>query len=171
MPNSIQCSNCSKLIDLCGQITFGMHEGKMTLICPYCNSKVLAVSGPGTKAGTLKKWKIFKHEEGDIQAIKQGWSWPGFVFTYIWAFVKGLYFLGAAILIAAVPILYFMRDTEQVTSSLLGEGIYVFIAIILGIKGNKWREKKLLKKDYVYKTLVEAENDARALDVFKLQDN
>ncbi|MEM0111894.1 MAG: DUF2628 domain-containing protein, partial [Candidatus Parvarchaeota archaeon] len=47
----------------------------------------------------MKTYNIYKHPLGDIKAVKVGWSWPAFFFTWIWAFVKGLYVVGVILLI------------------------------------------------------------------------
>ena len=46
----------------------------------------------------MKQYKIFENEVGRREAVKQGWSWPAFLFTFIWPFVKRLYVAGAIVL-------------------------------------------------------------------------
>lgn len=36
----------------------------------------------------MKTYKIFKNPTGQYEAVKQGWSWPAFLFGGIWACVK-----------------------------------------------------------------------------------
>ncbi|WP_226912943.1 hypothetical protein [Halomonas sp. 3D7M] len=36
----------------------------------------------------MKEFKIYMHPAGMHEAVKQGWSWPGFFFGPIWALVK-----------------------------------------------------------------------------------
>ncbi len=36
----------------------------------------------------MKEFKIFEYPEGSNEAVKQGWSWPGFFFGPIWAMAK-----------------------------------------------------------------------------------
>ena len=48
----------------------------------------------------MKQYKIFENSEGEIEAVKQGWSWPAFFFTSIWALVKRMYLLGIGAFVA-----------------------------------------------------------------------
>ena len=38
----------------------------------------------------MKTFDVYQNRQGDTQAVKKGWSWPGFFFTWVWCFVKGL---------------------------------------------------------------------------------
>ena len=85
MSGFIRCSSCSKQVDLSGKITFGLIEGKFTLTCPYCNSRILArptaeLKPEGVYEQKKKNWKLFRNGAGDVQAVKEGWSWPAFCF-------------------------------------------------------------------------------------------
>ena len=46
----------------------------------------------------MKNFNIYENPEGIPEAVKKGWSWPGFCFTWIWCFIKGLGVLGSIIL-------------------------------------------------------------------------
>ena len=46
----------------------------------------------------MKQYKVFKHPAGSIEAVKQGWSWPAFFFSFIWAMVKKMWGLGIGVL-------------------------------------------------------------------------
>lgn len=50
----------------------------------------------------MKHYKIFKNQIGQIEAVKQGFSWPAFFFTWIWALVKKNWFLAIGILISGI---------------------------------------------------------------------
>ncbi len=43
----------------------------------------------------MKQYKIFKHPNGETEAVKQSWSWPAFFFTWIWALIKKLWVIAA----------------------------------------------------------------------------
>ena len=51
----------------------------------------------------MKQYKVYKHPSGSTEAVKQGWSWPGFFFGFIWAMVKKMWGLGVG-----VPIGFFV---------------------------------------------------------------
>ena len=35
----------------------------------------------------MEKYAVYDRR-GELEAVKRGWSWPGFFFSWIWAFVK-----------------------------------------------------------------------------------
>jgi hypothetical protein len=50
----------------------------------------------------MKTFKVFRHPTLGFQAVKEGFSWPGFFFGPIWAFAKKLW--GYAFLITATAV-------------------------------------------------------------------
>ena len=50
----------------------------------------------------MHKYNVYKHPIIGYEAIKQGFSWPGFFFTWIWAFVKKLWADGVILLLVTV---------------------------------------------------------------------
>lgn len=52
----------------------------------------------------LKNYKIYQNYDGKIQFVKEGFCWPAFFFTGIWALVKKLWII-AAILIGITLVL------------------------------------------------------------------
>jgi hypothetical protein len=39
----------------------------------------------------MAEYNIYKNPSGSTVAVKKGWSWPAFLFTWIWALLKGLH--------------------------------------------------------------------------------
>ena len=52
----------------------------------------------------MKRYKIYKSPLGMIEAVKTGWSWPGFFFTLIWLLVKKLYVTAGMVFLIAIII-------------------------------------------------------------------
>lgn len=48
----------------------------------------------------MKQYKIYANPQGTYEAVKQGWSWPAFFFSFIWAMVKKMWGLGVGVLVA-----------------------------------------------------------------------
>lgn len=139
----------------------------------------------------MKNYKIFKHQDGRIEAVKQGWSWPGFFFGIIWALIKKLW--GLVGILVVVMVVFGVVDftmapnpndyndyyqlQEAISSynmwSMASNVISIIIAIIIGIKGNDLREKNLLSKGYVLiNTIFAANPDMAILELKKTeQDN
>ena len=39
----------------------------------------------------MRQYKVFEYPDGRIKYVKQGWSWPGFFFTWAWALSKHMW--------------------------------------------------------------------------------
>ena len=109
----------------------------------------------------MKTYNIYKHPMGPIEAVKIGWSWPAFFFSWIWAFVKGLNAIGATILIAAI-LLGIMSMESQFADALITIG-GLSVSIWLGAQGNELRTNNLRKKGYEFIKTVNAETPEGAL--------
>jgi len=78
----------------------------------------------------VKRYSIYLHPTGKIEAVKEGFSWPAFSFVALWALTKKLYLLGCVALLAS----WFVGMTVGwgwayfVLTSLLG--------VVFGVKGN-----------------------------------
>lgn len=111
----------------------------------------------------MKNYNIYKHPNGKIEAVKQGWSWPAFFFGWIWALIKQLWMV--AVLIIAYAIIssiviqlmtpsydYYEYGGEDLSQAFLLQSISLLIqlgiAIFLGVKGNSLREANLIKRGY-----------------------
>jgi hypothetical protein len=62
----------------------------------------------------LKDFKIYENPFGDQEAVKQGWSWPAFIFGGFWALWKNLWLIGS-ITVTVYLILFtqVLHSTEQ----------------------------------------------------------
>jgi len=139
-----------------------------------------------------KRYKIYENRAGTREAVKQGWSWPAFFFTFIWAFMKKMNTIGAGVCAAFFILMIvraaFSRDLDTAAAidglgrlidvntqaldratgtNFVIDGLIslVNLAIIVsfGVNGNAWREKNLLSRAYEFKGTVAAENDEAAL--------
>tara|TARA_Y100001970_G_C13771718_1_gene620818 strand:+ start:45 stop:623 length:579 start_codon:yes stop_codon:yes gene_type:complete len=134
----------------------------------------------------MKNFNIYENPEGIPEAVKKGWSWPGFCFTWIWCFVKGLGALGGSILAFTffgvfINIFTYSQidyNYNPWTGQYYGTGFaykaypimeFIFgfipfiISIWIGFKGNKKREQNLISKGYKLKTTVYASSAKNAI--------
>lgn len=119
----------------------------------------------------MYNYKIFKDPLGVYEAVKQGWSWPAFFFSTIWAFIKRIWWLGFGLVLLSflLPSLIAanLQDMPQEQAiaiiNMIGSIITMIIGIILGLYGNLLREKNLLSRGYNYVTTVSAETPERAI--------
>lgn len=111
----------------------------------------------------MKNYNIYKHSDGKIEAVKQGWSWPAFFFGAIWALIKQLWMVAGLILAYAIissiiiqsvtpPYDYYEYGGGDSSQAFLLQNISMLIqlgiAVYLGVKGNSLREANLIKRGY-----------------------
>ena len=97
-------------------------------------------------------YNIYTRADSKHEVIKVGFSWPGFFFTWIWAFVKGLWTPGLLVLLANFPVLILgfllTHPAEQAVLDLLFFPIQLTISLWLGFFGNKYREQSMGRRGY-----------------------
>jgi len=113
----------------------------------------------------MKTYNIYKNASNHVEAVKQGWSWPGFFFTIIWCFVKGLYGLGAVLLLLAF--VFARASVESEAMNVLTWLARLGIAIWIGVSGNEMRGKKLQEKGYDLAGTVSANSPEEAVAEFE----
>jgi len=101
----------------------------------------------------MKNYKVYS-DGTKYAAVKQGKSWPGFFFNWIWAFTKGLYLHGGVAL--AVMILLTMSVPQPAFALLI-------VACVFCAKGNKWWETRLLSTGFKEVSTFQAPNPAAAV--------
>lgn len=117
----------------------------------------------------MKQYKIYSNPQGSYVAVKQGWSWPAFFFSWIWAMVKKMWGIGVGVLIAFFVVGFIMGVSGEGGADLLNLAAIV-MNIIFGINGNKWRENNLPTRGYEYKETVSAANPEGAIALY-LKEN
>jgi len=94
--------------------------------------------------------------ERDVRFVKEGFSWPAFVFTLAWAVVKGLWrtalgiFLAQTAIAAAAEALRLSPDAGAVVS-------FAFL-VFLGAFGNDFVRLELARRGYREIGVVAARN-------------
>ena len=115
-------------------------------------------------------------KNGVIDAVKVGWSWPGFFFNWLWALIKQQWFRGlaAGVIILLVAIVIFALSlpgpsTKLDIASNIGNLIGSAISFIFGLYGNRWQEHNLTVRGFIKKDSIIADNKSYA--IFKHQQN
>jgi len=104
----------------------------------------------------VNQYSILQHPTLGLEAVKNGWSWPAFLFTWIWAFVKRLYMIGWIALLAVMLLSSIPAPEVWLVGNLI-------ISIALGAKGNELRVKRLRDSGYEEVATVEARTPEGAL--------
>ena len=117
----------------------------------------------------MNNYKIYSNPQGTLEAVKQGWSWPGFFFNCIWALFKKMWLLGGS-LIAIYSILGLFMPISM-PSAMSGLEIFVnisslIISFVFGIKANEWRETNLQSRGYECKGSITAQNPDGAVAAY-----
>ena len=118
-----------------------------------------------------------KRTEKQIEAVKLGWSWPGFFFGGYWALVKKLWRIAAGLLFVQVvgDALYIVAEEMIEEGNVYGGagvGLVAFLVVIgslvlAGAKGNDWRASRLERRGYKSQDIISAENAKKAVAVFE----
>lgn len=102
-------------------------------------------------AKTLNTYSTCVDPAEGPEVVKSGFSWPGFIFGFIWAFLKRLWIVGAVLLPLDVALRILARYESVAEQVLLGSvlGTLSFvIRLIVGVNGNAWRRRDLKKRGY-----------------------
>ena len=103
-----------------------------------------------------KNFHIYKNPIGMVEAIKNGWSWPGFFNSSLWLIYKGMFILALQIFVFFAMFVFFGIPEQIVAVVSIGIGIY------FGVNGNRLYRQFLEKQGYKFFLSVNADNIANA---------
>lgn len=95
----------------------------------------------------MRTFTVYRHPDKGYEAVKKGFSWPGFIFTWLWAVVKGVGPIWVLLLFIGIVAEVLSRNREP-GLIILGFGIGMTMRIVVGVQGNKWREESLASRGY-----------------------
>ncbi|MDC1447670.1 DUF2628 domain-containing protein [Candidatus Thioglobus sp.] len=112
----------------------------------------------------METFQIYDRDDSEPVAVKYGWSWPAFFFTWLWAANKGLWIPWLVI----VAIVFLSPALEEIATLLPNIGGFAWLIIlapnlIFGSEGNEWLGNKLTKKGYRIEQTIEADDAKEAL--------
>jgi hypothetical protein len=98
----------------------------------------------------MKTYKIFKHPIGDYVAIKNGFSWSGFLFCVFGALYKQMWLLAIYIITMVFGILVILGiiGLSEAQLNTAGNIISISLAVYFGLKENELYENHILDKGY-----------------------
>ena len=124
----------------------------------------------------MRIFKIFVNSKQRYRAIASGWSWPAFFFGSFWSIFSGIWLIAIVMLpVELIEAVISNSGNNQPGSDdpvtiVLGI-IFLSIRVWFGIKGNKWREDKLLRNSFSLSGSVSAEDAKSALVLFGFSKN
>ncbi|EJL6739193.1 DUF2628 domain-containing protein, partial [Vibrio cholerae] len=114
----------------------------------------------------MKQFSVYKHPTLGFQAVKQGFCWPAFFFSWIWAFIckmwgKGFFILAMIMLLTIIETVFENLGSNGgvLVMLFLQIGFFVFV----GSKGNEWREKSLIERGFQSIKTVDASTSDSAI--------
>lgn len=94
---------------------------------------------------------VYAHSDGRREIIKNGFSWPAFIFGPLWAWRRGMVLLGFGLLalelsIQLIPVLFidFLAEAGIVVDLIVTVGVLTWI----GGQGNAWLRRSVLSRGY-----------------------
>lgn len=96
-------------------------------------------------------------------AVKKGFSWPAFFFTWIWAFTKRLFGVGGLLLAMHIRLLALREDAALAPFAFVIDGALV---IVMGAFANNLWRRKLRRRGYHDAGDVIARSSKAAFDAF-----
>ena len=125
----------------------------------------------------MKIYSIYADKKGNYKAVKKGWSWPAFLFTTVWAVIKGVWkgSTCSAIVLSCVFIILVIvanipphRNLNLLFDLLVVYMSYFLLALslIMGSRGNQWIRTKLLRGGYDYQEIILAHSEKAAVMLY-----
>ena len=116
----------------------------------------------------MNNYIVLQNLKGSTLFIKEGWNWPAFFFTWLWAFSKSMFIKGFAIIGIVFFLVFFLVSLpkEYVAIYLFVQILPISINIFMGNKGNNFLITDLEKKGYKPIKEIEAKNKVTAISIF-----
>jgi hypothetical protein len=110
----------------------------------------------------MKTFTVYHHPLKGFEAVREGFSWPGFFLTWIWAFFKGLPGIGWRLLLVwlAALLLALLREPVAITLAALG---ILSVLVLAGLQASHWKRNALGKQGYDLIDAVHAESAEAAI--------
>ena len=103
----------------------------------------------------MKVYQVFKHPEKGYQAVKRGFSWPGFFLSWIWALSRQLW-------LEAILLFFFFAAWSGIEFGVAWGGrsfsivLGLLYLLFVGIKGNSWRARNLEARGFAWLGAIQA---------------
>jgi hypothetical protein len=125
----------------------------------------------------MASYDVFKDANGRRYAVKAGYNFFAFFFSYIWALFSKLWVIAIVLMILSAALnKLFNYSIHQYHA--MDNSIYLYIAFIIlgaifyimyniGKHGNKWLKDDMLKRGYEHLGNIEAQSKNEAIEKFR----
>lgn len=117
----------------------------------------------------MKTFDLYRHPTLGYEAVKRGFTWPGFFIGAIWALSKRMWLGGALLLIAWTILLGGHSDAQtrgDPGGALVTLVIMVVLALTAGMLGNGRWAQSLVRRGYEHLGTGDAEEPDAAIAAF-----
>lgn len=112
----------------------------------------------------MADYRIYEHPREGVTAVKQGWSWPAFLFGFVWAIFKNLYAAGFGVFFIFLVLTQIGRALGGGAEAAMDQATTVggaVVAVAFGLYGNGLVERRLRDRGYAARATLSA-SGARA---------
>ena len=103
----------------------------------------------------MKKYQIFRHPDGRLDTVKQGFSFPGVLFSGCWLLWHKIWFLGGIATAVGLAVYLIFPSTEGYIYGIpyghrfgFADIVNLVIMCVVGVLGNGWRTTSLLERGF-----------------------
>lgn len=117
----------------------------------------------------MAEYRIYEHPREGVTAVKQGWSWPAFLFGFVWAIFKNLYAVGFGVFFTFLALTQIGRALGGGAESAMDHATTVagaILAVMFGLYGNGMVEKHLRDRGYTARATLSASGSRAARKQF-----
>ncbi len=111
----------------------------------------------------MKSYEIYENNSHQYQAVKEGWSWPAFFFTFFWAFYKGLWLYGIGGVLLWGLLAYGNSGLESEIMTIVA---IISYPILWGALGNESFTKNIIKKGFALRKTISANSTEEAIAIY-----
>jgi len=97
---------------------------------------------------TMKHYDVYQ----GCEAVKRGFSWPAFFFSWIWAISRRLWLQAIVIFVALLGmwvISTMLREQGSTLPAHLANLASIGVFVVAGVYGNRWRSAELARRGYI----------------------
>ena len=116
----------------------------------------------------MKTFEIYIKHSKNPEAVKLGWSWPGFFAGQFWLLAKGMWLALFLLLFLWVVLLVVLSETvNEAQEFIISFSVAILLNVLFGAKGNTMRVNHLIEKGYQLSTTINAKNPEVAISKFE----